>query len=124
MELTAAQQSDLDEAKAAADLLMGRAEALRELNHYVVGLMRETDRRAGQRALSDFHVGETVWFFSEKRGRAITGRVVRINPKSVGLDVNGTRWRVHWSHLNKGEPSIAQDGSVLDRGNVRITRTR
>ena len=94
---------DLEEAKASADCLMGNRDGLLELNKYVLQLIRETDRQAGQKALSQFRVGDHVWWTSRKRGgNMVTGRIVRINPKTVGIDGDdGVQWRVHWSYLNK-----------------------
>lgn len=101
MEMTAEQVSDLDEAIASAELLAGNASALRTLNRRVITMIREADRREGQKFLESFNVGDRVWWESKKRGHTIFGTIVRVNPKSVGIDgEDGARWRVHWSFLN------------------------
>lgn len=116
---TAEQISDLDEAIASAELLAGDADSLRELNRRVVELIRDADRREGQKFLSSFRVGDRVWWDSKKGGRRIYGRIVRINPKSVGIDAeDGRRWRVHWSFLNFADDQDtkgARDGDVFRR---------
>lgn len=101
MTLTKEQANDLEEAMAAIELLAGNREALRMINHHVVSLIRDADRMEGTKALSQFRIGDRVWWDSSKGGRRIYGRIIRINPKSVGIDADdGRRWRVHWSFLN------------------------
>jgi hypothetical protein len=117
MNMTAEQVSDLDEAIAAAELLAGNVDALRSLNRRVIELIRDADRQEGQKFLSSFKVGDRVWWDSKKGRRRIYGRIVRINPKSVGIDgEDGSRWRVHWSFLNFADDQDtrgAKDGDVF-----------
>lgn len=107
MTLVEAIQTDLDEALAAADLLAGNKEALRELNHYVVQLIRDADRKEGAEKLAEFYIGQRVYFEgSQKHPGLKVGTINRINAKSVGIKVDGKgHWRVHHSFIHelKGE---------------------
>lgn len=51
-------------------------------------------------AKARFRVGDRVEFTN--RGRAIHGKIVRMNPKTADVDCNnGVEWRIHYQLLNK-----------------------
>ena len=101
MTLVEAIKSDLDEAMAAADVLAGSKEALRDLNTHVVQLIRDADRMEGAEKLAEFYIGQRVCFRGNKKRPGVKiGTIDRINAKSVGVKVDGAgHWRVHHSFI-------------------------
>lgn len=95
------QISDLDVAIAAAETLYPNRELLKQLWERVADLYRQSDRAEGRRALSDFRLGDRVYWDSGKRGERIYGIIDRINAKSCGVQTTRGHWRVHWSFLRK-----------------------
>lgn len=99
-------QGDLDEAMAAVDVLAGNKEALRDLNRYLIQMIREADRKEGAEKLAEFYVGQRVYFEGSRKHPGVKiGTIDRINAKSVGLKVDDKgHWRVHHSFIKVLEP--------------------
>ena len=117
MSLTEQIQGDVDEAISAIDMLAGNKEALRDLNHYIVHMIREADRKEGAEKLAEFYVGQRVYFMgSRKHPGTKTGIIDRINPKSVGIKVDGAgHWRVHHSFIHALKPENDPQSSEFVR---------
>lgn len=50
----------------------------------------------------DFQLGEQVWWRHSKRGTKMSGKVTKINPKTIQVTLeSGQGWRVSPSLLNK-----------------------
>ena len=117
-------QGDLDEAMAAVDVLAGNKEALRDLNRYVVQMIRDADRKEGAEKLAEFYVGQRVYFEgSGKHPGTKIGTIDRINPKSVGIQVDRKgHWRVHHSFIHALNPENDPESSKFVRGPSLLMR--
>ena len=49
---------------------------------------------------SELHIGEIVMFL-DKKNNPLYGKVTKLNPKTVGINVSGSEWKVSYSFLNK-----------------------
>lgn len=73
-------------------------EELRELNDLIKERWNEIDRVG----VSKFRVGEQVSFFNKSSRTTISGKVIRLNQKSVTLDCgNKQQWKVSPGLLKK-----------------------
>ena len=79
-------------------------EELQEINKDVVRRIRALSKRRGLEEALKYEIGDTV-SFRDKRGNLLTGRVERVNPKTLTIMVDGPvgerKWRVGYSFITK-----------------------
>ena len=73
----------------------------------IVDIVRMKQQENTFKKAMNFHYGDTVSFL-DKKGRRITGKVTKVNAKSIAVEVKGDygfpiKWRVHPSLLSKLE---------------------
>ena len=95
---------------------------LRELNRHVVDRIRLLHERRAREAALAFDPGDRV-AFDTADGYTVSGRVVRINRKTVTIDADdGRNWRVHPKILRrivdipKSPPATPKSGKADSTG--------
>lgn len=80
-----------------------------------VAIRQRTQKGLGRLELS---AGETVGFVDHE-GRERSGKLVRLNDKTVTLDCNGQKWRVAYALLHRvveGDASTIELGGLIGKG--------
>lgn len=73
---------------------------LRELNHKIIERLKLINRSYSTIQVAKFNLGDRVYF--EHNGRKLIGTVVRLNQKSVSVELeNNQQWRVAPQLLKK-----------------------
>lgn len=81
-------------------LLTLNEEQLRELNHKIIERLKLINRAYSTIQVAKFNLGDRVYF--EHNGRKLIGTVVRLNQKSVSVELeNNQEWRVAPQLLKK-----------------------
>lgn len=81
-------------------------EDLREVNRFVVYLIRQKQLVSSIHAAATFCVGDKVWFIprgGRHAGRRFEGEVERVNVKTVQVKTPGMNWKVAPTLLNHME---------------------
>ena len=81
-----------------------KEEQLRDLNRLIVDRLRLLHERRAREAAGAFSIGDAVEFQSDC-GHKVTGRVARINRKSITVAGSQGSWRVHPKLLRRAQPS-------------------
>lgn len=77
-------------------------EALIEINRLCIKRIREVDYKLGLVQAATWTVGDrAAW--ENRQGRRVTGRVFRVNAKTLGIyeDGSNTRWRVAYNLVER-----------------------
>jgi hypothetical protein len=56
--------------------------------------------RPPARTRADFRVGDSITF-TDRDGRTLFGKIVKLNPKTASIDVGGGTWRVSYPLLQQ-----------------------